>query len=51
LISITAHQEQRKKLTKNEKLKRELLTVPPRQRCQNFDWVQTCIQKIQNFRT
>ena len=36
LISTAAHQEQRKKLTKNINLKRELLTVPPRQRRQNL---------------
>jgi len=30
LIFITAHQEQRRKLTKNVNLKKELLTFPPR---------------------
>ena len=36
LISITAYQEQRRELTKNINLKRELLTVPPWQRRQNL---------------
>ena len=36
LISITAHQEQRRKLTKNVNLKIELLIIPPRQRRQNL---------------
>ena len=36
LLSITAHKEQRRKLIKNTNLKRELLTVPPRQGCQNL---------------
>ena len=36
LISITAHQEQRRKLIKNINLKRKLLTAPPRQRRQNL---------------
>ena len=36
LVVKPIHQEQRRELTKNVNLKRDLLTVPPRQRRQNL---------------
>ena len=52
LVVKTVHQEQTRKLTKNVNLKREQLTVPPRQRRQNLIELEPAHKniKFQNLR-